>query len=311
MPLRELTPIGVGSTEWAVWGTTVRVVVSDPARLDTARRIVTDHLAAVDAACSRFRPDSELSRLAAAPTGRADISPLLAELVQAALTAAETTDGAVDPTVGRALIDAGYDRDLDLITDASPDPIRTHPTWTWRDVNLSGTALAVPPGCVLDLGATAKAWTADRCARAVAAACDCAALIALGGDIATAGHAPDGWSVLVQDGSDQPSCVIALPSGAALATSSTISRTWTARGALVHHILDPRTAAPAAPVWRTASVVSDTCVTANTLSTAALVDGVTATRRLRAHDVAARLVAADGTVVRLGGWPAAETEETT
>src|SRR5690349_12188138 len=172
----------------------------------------------------------------------------------------------------------------------------------------AATGGAVDPtlgGPLLDLGATAKAHAADRCAVAVADRFGCGALVSLGGDLRAAGPPPDGgWQVLVQDGPDEPASQVRLAGAAAVATSSTLHRTWRQGGTVRHHVLDPATCRPAAPVWRTASVAADTCVRANTWSTAALVRGHAAERDLRRAGVAARLVAADGAVVRLGGWPA-------
>ena len=77
---------------------------------------------------------------------------------------------------------------------------------------------------MLDLGATAKAIAADRCAARVTETTGSGVLVNLGGDIATAGPAPEGgWQVLVSDGDDEPAVAVALPSGAALATSSTFA----------------------------------------------------------------------------------------
>jgi thiamine biosynthesis lipoprotein len=169
----------------------------------------------------------------------------------------------------------------------------------------------------LDLGATAKAFAADRCAALVALRCDTGVLVSVGGDIATAGPAPDdrighgyghGWGVRVQDGHGEPACTVTLPAGAALATSSTIARTWQSGTLKLHHILEPRTGAPARAVWRTASVAARTCVDANTLATAALVRGTRARQWLESLGAPARLVAADGDVVTVGGWPAERTE---
>jgi thiamine biosynthesis lipoprotein len=80
--------------------------------------------------------------------------------------------------------------------------------------------LTVPVGVLLDLAATAKAHTADRCARMVAAYCDTGVLVDIGSDIATAGPAPQGgWRVPVTDQPGDPGCTVMLPAGAALATS--------------------------------------------------------------------------------------------
>jgi len=157
---------------------------------------------------------------------------------------------------------------------------------------------------LLDLGATAKAYTADRCAQLVAERCGAGVLVSLGGDIATAGPAPDGgWRVLVQDQPGDPHVTVGLPAGAALATSSTVSRQRRQGGRWLHHILDPRTCLPARPVWRTVSVAAYRCVDANTLSTAAVVRGDDALTWLRGLGVPARLVTADGEVVTVGEWP--------
>jgi len=122
---------------------------------------------------------------------------------------------------------------------------------------------------------------------------------------ATAGPAPEGgWRVLVQDGPDEPSCIVALPAGTALATSSTLSRRWRSGTGLLHHILDPRTCQPTNPLWRTISVTAPDCVEANTLTTGAMVSGASAPEWLAGSGVPARLVAADGRVLAIGGWPA-------
>jgi thiamine biosynthesis lipoprotein len=300
MPLIETLPVGSDTAQWSVWGTVARVVVTDPALLAEAAAVVETELAAVDAACSRFRADSELS-VAGRSGGRpVTVSPLLADLVAAALDAARQTGGAVDPTIGAALCALGYDRDFAAITGPA---VRIFPTPDWRSVRLHDRELTVPDGVLLDLGATAKAAAADRAAQLVAVRLGTGVLVALGGDIATAGPGPDGgWRVLVQDRPGDPRCTVRLPAGAAIATSSTASRTWGRPGELLHHILDPETGRPAARVWRTVTVAASSCLRANTLSTAAIVRGHAAPEVLTGAP--ARLVSTDLDVLRLGGWPA-------
>ncbi|WP_236793694.1 FAD:protein FMN transferase [Amycolatopsis sp. GM8] len=304
-----MTALLTGDTvaQWRVWSTTARVVVTDPAALADARALVEAELAAVDAACSRFRPDAELALAEGA--GEVEVSELLAELVGVALAAARHTDGDVDPTLGDALAELGYDRDLPLVPlDGPAIPLRVRPAPGWQRIKLAGRRLTVPPGVHLDLGATAKAQTADRCARLTAGALGVGVLVELGGDLATAGPAGD-WRVLVVDQPGDPACVVAVPSGAAMATSSTNSRSWRRGERLLHHVLDPRTCQSAPRVWRSVTVVADRCVDANTLTTAALVRGEAAPEWLAAHRVPARLVAADGRVHVLGGWPEELTRE--
>jgi len=297
---------GLGVAEWPVWTTTARLVVTEEPALVEATAVVFEQLARVDAAANRFLAGSEVSRLARGTGTPAAVSPLLAELLGVALAAAAATGGAVDPTLGRPLLDLGCP-DWAVAEPTGPD--RPRPSvrrrTSWRDVRLDGRMVTLPAGTLLDLGATAKAHAADRCAVAIADRFGCGALVSLGGDLRAAGPPPDGgWQVLVQDGPDEPASQVRLAGAAAVATSSTLHRTWRQGGRVRHHVLDPATCRPAAPVWRTASVAADTCVRANTWSTAALVRGHAAERDLRRAGVGARLVAADGAVVRLGGWPA-------
>jgi thiamine biosynthesis lipoprotein len=98
---------------------------------------------------------------------------------------------------------------------------------------------------------------------------------------------------------------VALASGG-LSTSSTTVRRWRRRGGDAHHIVDPRTGAPAAEHWRTVTVAAATCVDANIGSTAAIVLGAEAERWLADAGLPARLVAAGGGVRTTAGWPAAE-----
>ncbi len=140
--------------------------------------------------------------------------------------------------------------------------------------------LRIPPGIRLDLGATAKAWAADRSAARIAADLGCGVLVSLGGDIAVSGEPPTGgWRIRVQDISGSPgdppagpSAVVAIRTGG-MATSSTAARRWRRGGDVLHHILDSRTGLPAAPVWRTVSVSAASCTDANIASTAAIIRG--------------------------------------
>jgi FAD:protein FMN transferase len=297
----------VAVAQWSVWSTTARLVMTDTTVLAAARAAVEAELARVERACSRFRPDSELATVYQAKGAPVIVSERLAALVAAAIDAAEQTDGDVDPTVGVAMRSLGYDRDIEEL----PPPgagrgqaLVVTPAPGWRMVRLDGTTLSVPSGIELDLGATAKAWTADYCANLVSRWYGTGVLVSLGGDIATAGPAPSGgWRVLVQDRPGDPAATVCLPAGAAMASSSTVSRSWGSGGRVLHHVLDPRSGLPAPPVWRTVTVAAQTCLTANTITTAALVRGARAPAWLRQLGAPARLVSRAGEVLTLGGWP--------
>jgi thiamine biosynthesis lipoprotein len=287
----------------------MHVVVTDPDALHQAKREVDSELDAVDAAASRFRPDSEISRLAASAGRPTEVSEMLANLLDAALTAASQTDGDVDPTVGAAMVALGYDGDIATLGRTRPLAASIIAPAIWSMVTLDDRVVTVPPGILLDLGATAKAVAADQCAMRAHVVTGGGVLVNLGGDIATAGPEPDGgWQVLVRDTDDDPTGSIALPSGAALATSSTVRRRWRNGDALLHHILNPRIGRPADPVWRTVSVAAHTCYAANTVATAAVVRGWAALDWIRTLGMPARLVDRDRDVYTIGGWSAAGVE---
>jgi len=304
------------SAGWRALGTLVRLVVTEPADLAEARRLLTADLAEVDVACSRFRADSEIRTLRGGRPAR--VSPLLAEAIAVALWAARLTGGDVDPTMGAAMSALGYDRDFEQIDRVGPSvalTVRKLPGW--REVHLEGQSLTMPAGMHLDLGATAKAWAADRSAARIASRLGCGVLVSLGGDIAVAGPAPDGgWRIRVQDvtGSPEdpppgPYALIAIRDGG-LATSSTAARRWQRGGDVLHHILDPRSGLPAEPVWRTVSVAAGTCADANAASTAAVIRGRPALDWLTQLGLPSRLVDATGEVFTVAGWPAdSETAE--
>jgi FAD:protein FMN transferase len=291
-------------------GAGVRLVVTHEQRLASAKAAVDAVLRAIDEACSRFRPDSELSRVHQAAETEVGIGPLLAQAVEVALRAAEQTGGAVDPTVGRAIRIAGYDRDYDLLpADGGPLVLKATPVPGWRSVRLDSKRrrLWIPRGVELDLGATAKALAADLATRAAFEAAECGVLVSLGGDISVFGEPPEGgWRIQVGEDSSAPISdgeeTISIRDGG-LATSSTTVRRWTRAGVTLHHILDPKTGLPVVSPWRTATVAAATCVDANTASTAAIVLGELAPAWLEAHRLPARLVDQQGGVVKVAGWP--------
>lgn len=300
-----------GALAFPVWGTTARLVVTDGARLGAARAALDVELTAMGAACDRFRADSELSRLNAAGGRPVEVSALFALTLRRALEVAEATGGAVDPTVGAALVAAGYDRDLAEVRRGGPVPrLVRRPIAGWRTVRVDGRVVRLPRGVLLDLGATAKALAADRAAARAYEETGCGVLVSLGGDVAVAGPPPEGgWRVRVTDDhrdtgdTGTPGQDIVITTGG-LATSSVTVRGWRRGDHRLHHIIDPATGLPAASCWRTASVAAATCVDANAGATAALVRGRGAEAWLADLGLPARLVRLDGRAFAVAGWPA-------
>jgi thiamine biosynthesis lipoprotein len=268
----------------------------------------------IDLAVSRFRDDSELSRLNAADGDWLEISPLLARALRVAIDAATWTDGLVDPTVGGVLIDHGYDRTFEAIASDGPVNVLVRDVPGPGAVELDETNLRARTklGALVDLGATAKALASDLAATAAWEATGGGVLLSLGGDISVSGDAPDGgWPITVTDRSDlslpvddSVSELVLIGSGG-LATSSTRARRWRRGGSELHHLIDPTTGNPAAGPWRTVSVAAETCTLANTASTAGIIAGTSAVSWLSARGLAARLVSHDSDVTHVGDWPAA------
>jgi thiamine biosynthesis lipoprotein len=250
-------------------GTTAQLTLADDRNTAEAEALMRLRLLDIDRAASRFRPDSELA-LVEAMGGPRRVSALLSGAVHTALAAARETDGAVDPTARPGV--PGRWRSIDL------DPHRR--------------MLSIPDGVEIDVGATGKALIADRIARDVHRLTASALLVNLGGDIACAGD----WDVgIADDHKASTADQVVKVHGGGLATSSTVVRPG--------HIVDPETGEPVESPWRTVTVAGRSCVAANTASTAAIVLGERAPRWLTAHGLPARLVAHDGTVMRVGGWP--------
>ncbi len=301
----------LGMVDGRALGTSMRLIVTRPEAVTAAKEAADRIIKAIDDAASRFREDSELSRVNREAGREVRISPLLAQAIGAGLRGARLTDGAVDPTVGTAVRLAGYDRDFAALPpDGSPINLSVTRVPGWQAIQFDEGArvVLVPTGVEIDLGATAKALAADlAAAAALKAVGGGGVLVSLGGDIAVAGDPPvQGWAVQASEDSNAPidddEETITIESGG-MATSSTTVRQWTRGGLVLHHIIDPSTGLPVTGRWRTASVVAASCVDANIASTAAIVMGDSAITWLAANRLPARLVDRDGAVHRISGWP--------
>ncbi|MBY8887043.1 FAD:protein FMN transferase [Streptomyces sp. PTM05] len=304
------TAIRSAGVSFQALGTTATLLVTDSRALHKGHDLLKTELSAIDQACNRFRPDSELSRVNASSGRRVEVGALFAEALDTALRVADETAGTVDPTVGETVRALGYDQSFTALRPQDLRPLSpAAPPHTWRDVlwRRDSRLLILPAGVSLDLGATAKALAADRAARRIADVAHCGVLVNLGGDLAIGGEAPDeGWRIAVSDDHTKPKSsdpVVRLTAGG-LATSGTVRRRWKRDGRVVHHIVNPSTGDVPPLVWRTVTVAAATCVEANAAATEAVVRGEAALDALRAKALPARLVRMEGAVVRVCGWPA-------
>jgi FAD:protein FMN transferase len=204
----------------------------------------------VEACCSRFRDDSELSMLNRDEREVVEISPLLQEVLESAAAAYELSAGLVDPTILDALEAAGYDRDLPSArrTALTPPPHR----YDWRDVVIDNGVIRRPPDLKIDLGGIAKSWTAWKALDLAEGDC----YIDAGGDIALRGS----WLVGVEHNGALVTSLEVEDGG--VATSGIDRRKW-AGG---HHIIDPRTRRPVVSDVVAATVVANDAMTAETVA---------------------------------------------
>lgn len=280
----------------------------DVVDVETAVALLTQAEAlflAVESRLSRFRAESELSRLNAQPQTWVPVSNLLWQVVTQALSLAQETDGLFDPTILRALITAGYDRSFTELTGqhgrilpatAVPQPNQ------WRTVRLNSQQRAIwlPDGVQLDLGGLAKGYTAQQVVNFLTNWGPC--LVDAGGDL-TAGDAPSGWpgwpvGVSAPYPAEQAPRATVMELwlvNSSLATSGIDYRRWQVNGRPAHHLIDPRTGAPAQTDLLVTSVLAGTAVRAEAWATASLIAGTeTAVPTLTAQNMAAALISQTG-----------------
>ena len=261
--------------EFRAMGTRIRCIGPAGHRaLDEAADAVRSTFEREERRCSRFRSDSELSLVNASAGSWTRVSGPFAELVGIALEGWGRTGGRFDPTLLRAMVALGYDRDFDEVLAGARVALHGGtPAGRGGDVLLEGDRLRLPEGVGLDLGGVAKGWTADRAADAALAAGLPWALVDAGGDLRLSGETPPGGlEIAVEDPEDTSTDIgrIVLLEGA-LATSSVTRRAW---GPDRHHLLDPATGAPSVGPVLQATVWAPTCAEAEIASKDALLRGV-------------------------------------
>lgn len=301
-----------GATERVVaaMGTHVHVIVCGaPALADDGVARIAD----LERRWSRFRPDSEVSRLNDAAGRPTAVSPETFLLVSRAVEAWRLTGGLYDPTVLDALERAGYDRSFDdpasSVHRASVPPAPPVPTPGAGGVELVPELRAVrlPDGVRFDPGGIGKGLAADMVAAELRHAGAAGACVNIGGDLRVAGEPPTrrGWVVAVDDPLRAGHVVPLTLADEAVVTSTRRLRRWVRAGSAMHHLIDPRTGSPSRSTVHTVSVVAAAGWWAEVLAKSALIAGPTAGGELLGRAGVDALVATDDGVVReLGGWTA-------
>jgi thiamine biosynthesis lipoprotein len=229
---------------------------------------------------SRFRVDSELTRLNQVGFQPTRVSETLWQVFQSARRMENLTDGLVTPTVAGAVQEVGYDRDFTLLAGQILAPFESIPevvpplnALTWDEENRS---ICLPEGVQLDFGGIAKGWaaqqTVERLKRHGSALMNC------GGDIAMSGPLLNGnpWEIGIYKPFDRRSGFIGMlyfDQGGGVATSATDRRRWMQGGVLRHHIIDPHTGLSAESNVISATIVAATAVEAEAAAKSALILG--------------------------------------
>lgn len=256
-------------------GTEVRLI-ADAASDEIAFDVAAGRLEAVfdgeERRFSRFRADSELSRVNSRAGGWSVVSRPFAELTRRALEWAAESEGLFDPTILPALLSAGYDRDFDEVLAGARGALNPPvPCGRWDDVRLVDFDLFLPEGVGLDFGGIAKGWTVDLAARDAYGTGLAWVLVNAGGDLRMVGE-PREVEIGIEDPFDRSAELARIVvSEGAIATSSTQRRTW---GPGLHHLIDPRTGEPASTGVVQATVWAPTCEEAEVRAKCALMSGV-------------------------------------
>lgn len=255
---------------------------------------------------SRFRLTSELSRLNRAGSQPISVSETLWQVFQSALNAEKFTSGLVTPTVAKAVLEVGYDRDFKLMADQTLVPIMFEPAMvsplelvTWDEAT---RCIYLPEGVQLDFGGIAKGWAAEQVVQRLKHLGS--VLMNCGGDIAISGPLLDGspWEVGVFKPFDRSSGYIGMlyfNQGCGVATSATDRRRWMQGGQWRHHIIDPHSGLPTATDVISATVVAPTAVEAESAAKSVLIRGsVDGLNWLESNpDLAALLILENGQIL--------------
>lgn len=256
---------------------------------------------------SRFRKDSEISALNDA-TGAVVVSPEMLELVLAAAEHTAETRGLFDPTIGAALVAAGYDRTFERGSLDRDAPIAPGAPPVERVVvDVPARRVTRPRDVRLDFGGFLKGRTVDHAAAVVPAP----VAVDAGGDamLRGAGADGDGWLVDVEDPFDVRATLITLRvRDRAVATSAANRRWWRAGDDVAHHLIDPRMRAPSRSDLAQVTIVAPSAERADVMAKAVYVLGATEGQRLVAahRELGAVLVRRDGELVLVGDLEVAD-----
>jgi thiamine biosynthesis lipoprotein len=278
VPFARRKPLALVQREFAVMGTIGRIAVAhrDPQRVQAAIDAAVEALRWVDRTMTNFSALSDVGRANLRAAQEAvTISPETADVLIAAQSWAETSDGTFDPCVGRSieLWDVKHRHDPPPARDVARLANRT----LYQQLEI-GRRLGMPvvrfhdADVNIDLGGIAKGYGVDRAVAALREHGVEHALVAAGGDIYALGRSPSGepWQIGIQSPFDKGALVGSLPfENAAISTSGDYEQFFLYGGRRYHHIVDPTTGAPGQTAIRSVTVVAGTNMAADAGATLA------------------------------------------
>ena len=222
---------------------------------------------------------SEISAINKAAGERSvSVSSDTAYVVRSALAFAELTGGAFDPTVGPLVKIWGINTDHARVP-AQSEIDAVLPLINWRDVSVAddNTVMLKRRGMALDLGGIVKGYAADELTKILKARKVRRAIVDLGGNIFVYGKKKDGspWRVGIKDPNDPegvPAIVLNV-ANSTIVTSGVYERFFTENGVRYHHILDVKTGYPADSGLLSSTIVCESSMAADALSTSVFVLG--------------------------------------
>lgn len=204
------------------------------------------------------------------------VSPDTEELISFALSMAEETGGALDPTIYPVLTAWGFTTEERQVP-AQSEIDALLPLVDYGQIQLSEGRLTVPQGAAVDLGAVAKGYTGDQVAALLKERCVTSALINLGGNVQAVGGKPDGspWRIGVRDPFSEQNLGVLEVEDCAVVTSGGYQNYFIGEDGQVYwHILDPETGYPARTGLASVTVVAPEGKRCDALSTALFVMGL-------------------------------------
>ena len=216
----------------------------------------------LEALLSRTRPDSEISRINAAPAGElVPVGQAVWQLLDRAQRLGAATGGAFDITIAPVASAWGFTEQAYRVPSQEElAELLTHVGAGQLSLNQDQRRVSHEAGVKIDLGGIAKGYASDRVADIFARHQLPSAVVSLGGNVYVRGTKPDGkpWKVGIQDpkASERYLGVLKLTDAFAI-TSGGYQRYFEQNGKIYHHIIDPKTGYPADSGLTSVTVVAD------------------------------------------------------